>query len=83
MKFFYRRCFISNNQLFNSIFKLISVLILLIIDFIQTTKIINFKNSLYLLDFEYYHTTEVSILFVKKKFILKNFNLIKMHFLIL
>lgn len=59
MKFCNSRYLVKNYYILISLNKISLLLMILLINFVATNKIINFKNSLYLLDFKYYHTTEV------------------------
>lgn len=60
MKFYIQKKKQNNN---NSAIKNYSfILLFALITLVSTNKIINFKNSLHLLNFNYYHTTEVFII---------------------
>lgn len=61
MKFCNRSSFEGNLLKSNMTNKFYLILMLIIISYVGTNKLVNFKNSLYLLDFKYYHTTEVII----------------------
>lgn len=62
MKFCYSRFFENNNKNNNNfglIHKFFLMLMIIFFNLIETNNRVNFKNSLYMLDFKYYHTTEV------------------------